>query len=253
MRGEWRIRAEPPRGTPGVPPLLGKVVLISVFIGRDGQDWSDLEIARAHSAMLRAGAWIERQAIRWTSPVNIELAETYFVVHDDQPQDVEIEFAFKGEDLQPFETDADTKALKSASRAAMQLGFDDAVALVADINPRVQADARVWLLHPRQAGTSQAVPLDDTPLAGVSLAVCYSREETFPEPLGRRPPFTDPVTIVHEVLHLFGATDKYGLPLQSFAPKSVTNREVMRLDEESLIRLQIDPLTAREIGWIAGE
>ena len=64
------------------------------------------------------------------------------------------------------------------------------------------------------------------------------------------PPFTDPVTIVHEVLHLFGASDKYGVPLRSFAPKSVTHREVMRLDEESLIRLRIDPLTAREIGWL---
>jgi len=89
-------------------------------------------------------------------------------------------------------------------------------------------------------------------VAGVSLAVCYARDENFPEPLDG-PPFTDPVTIVHEVLHLFGASDKYGVPLRSFAPKSVTNREVMRLDENSLIRLRIDPLTAREIGWLVGE
>ncbi len=243
---------EPQHGTPIAPPLLGRVVLISVFIGRDGQDWSDLEVARAHAAMLRAGAWIEREAIRWHTRVNIELAETYFVVNDEQTQDVEIGFAHRGEEIQPFETDAVTKALKSASRAATQLGFDDAVALFAEINSRVRADARVWLLHPRQAGHSLAVPLDETPLAGVSLAVCYAREANFPEPLGG-PPFTDPVTIVHEVLHLFGATDKYGVPLRSFAPRSVTNREVMRLDETSLIRVRIDPLTAREIGWLAGE
>ena len=67
------------------------------------------------------------------------------------------------------------------------------------------------------------------------------------------PTITDPVTIVHEVLHLFGASDKYGVPLRSFAPGSVTNRDVMRLDETSLLRVQIDPLTAREIGWLAGE
>jgi hypothetical protein len=243
---------EPQRATPSAPPLLGRIVLISMFMGRDGQPWSEAEIARAHSAMLRAGAWIEREAIRWNAPVNIELADTYFVVNDDLSQDVEIGFALKGEDIQPFETDAVAKALTSASRAATQLGFDDAVALIAEINSRVQADAPVWLLHPRQAGHSLAVPLDDTPLAGVSLAVCYAREENFPEPL-EGPPFTDPVTIVHELLHLFGASDKYGVPLRSFAPGSVTNREVMRLDENSLIRLRIDPLTAQEIGWFVGE
>jgi hypothetical protein len=242
---------EPSRETSGAPRLLGRVVLISVFIGRDGHPWSDIEIARAHSAMLRAGAWIEREAIRWNCPVNVDLAETYFVVDDELPLDIEIEFAPKGDAIQPFETDVETKAVKCASRAATQLGFDDAVALFAEINARVTADARVWLLHPRQAGQSLAVALDETPLAGVSLAVCYAREEDFPEPLVG-PPFTDPVTIVHEVLHLFGASDKYGVALRSFPPKSVTNREVMRLDEDSLIRLRIDPLTAREIGWGAG-
>jgi hypothetical protein len=151
--------------------------------------------------------------------------------------------------MQPFERDAVTKALASASRAATELGFQDAVAMVSAINPRVHADARVWLLHPRQAGHSLAVPLDDTLLAGVSLAVCYAREANFPEPLGG-PPFTDPVTIVHELLHLFGASDKYGVPLHSFPPRSVTHREIMRLDESSLLRLQIDPLTAEEIGWL---
>jgi hypothetical protein len=244
---------DPGRATDRAPPLLGRIVLISVFIGRDGQAWSDAETANAHAAMLRAGAWIEREAIRWNSPVNLDLAETYFVVNDDTAQDVEIGFAPKGEDVQPFESDAVTKAVISASRAATQLGFDDAVALIAAINGRVEADARVWLLHPRQAGHSLAVPLDDTPLAGVSLAVCYAREENFPEPLGRRPPFTDPVTIAHEVLHLFGARDKYGLSLRSFEPGSVTHREVMRLDEQSLIRLRVDPLTAREIGWLVDD
>jgi hypothetical protein len=239
----------PLSGTRLAPPLLGRVVLISVFIGRDGEGWSDVEIARAHAALVRAAGWIENEAIRWNTPVNLDIAASYFAVNDDANEDVEIGFSPKGDDIQPFEAHAVTKALRSASRAAEQLGFHDAVALIGAINPRVAADTRVWLLHPRQAGHSLAVPLDDTPLAGVSLAVCYAREASFPEPLGT-PPFTDPVTIVHELLHLFGATDKYAVPLRSFPPRSVTSREIMRLDETSLLRLRIDPLTAQEIGWL---
>jgi hypothetical protein len=245
------IVADPEAQARAVPPLLGRVVLISVFIGHDRQPWSEEEIARAHAAMFRAGAWIEREAIRWNAPVNLDLAETYFVADLDQSEDVEITFSPQGELMQPFEAHAVTKALAGTSRAAAQLGFRDAVELIDAINPRVRADARVWLLHPRRAGHSLAIPRDETELAGVSLAVCYAREANFPEPLLSRPPFTDPVTIVHELLHLFGASDKYGVSLRSFPAKSVTTREIMRLDESSLSRSRIDPLTAREIGWIA--
>ena len=58
------------------------------------------------------------------------------------------------------------------------------------------------------------------------------------------------VVVAHELLHTVGATDKYAVPLRSFPPRSVTHREVMRLDETSLLRLRIDPLTAEEIGWL---
>ena len=236
------------RGPARSPPLLGRVVLFSVFIGRDGRPWSEAEIARAHAAMLRAGAWIEREAIRWDAPVNLELAETYFVADDDEPEDVEVAFSPQGETMQPFEADAVTKALIDASRAATRLGFRDAAALIAEINPRVEADARVWLLHPRQAGHSLAVPLDETELAGVSLAVCYAREANFPEPL-TGPPFTDPVTIVHELLHLFGASDKYGVSLRSFPPRSVTlARSCASTSRRS--RAPDRPVDRRaEIGW----
>ncbi|MBV8314926.1 MAG: hypothetical protein JOZ53_08320, partial [Planctomycetaceae bacterium] len=47
----------------GTPPLLGRVVLISVFLGRDGRGWSEPEVARSHASLLRAGRWIEREAI----------------------------------------------------------------------------------------------------------------------------------------------------------------------------------------------
>jgi hypothetical protein len=87
-------------------------------------------------------------------------------------------------------------------------------------------------------------------LEGVALAVCYLREASFPEPLPRNASArVDPVTVVHELLHLFGASDKYGHPLREFEPGTVTRHEVMRLSESRLSRLRIDERSARELGW----
>jgi hypothetical protein len=244
-------RRRPGPTTRELPPLLGRVVMISVFLGRDGRGWSDREIARAHDALFRAGLWIEREARRWDARVNLDLAGTYFVADEHEPEEVEVGFVVQGESVQPLDADATVKALTSASRAARQLGFRDAAALVAEINGRIEADTLVWILHPRRAGHSFAVALDDTELSGVSLVVCYARETSFPEPLPGAP-FTDPITIVHELLHLFGASDKYGVPLHTFPARSVSHREIMRLDLESLSRSRIDPLTASEIGWKGG-
>ena len=55
--------------------------------------------------------------------------------------------------------------------------------------------------------------------------------------------------IAHEVLHLFGASDKYGVPLDSFRSGQVTHRDIMRMDARRLERLRVDPLTASEVGW----
>ena len=131
----------------------------------------------------------------------------------------------------------------------VRLGFRDASDLTQAIEGRFQADATVWLLHLRRAGTSLAMIDCETSLQGVNLAVCYCREASFPEPLDGLAR-TDPVTVVHELLHLFGATDKYNYPLKEFERGSVSSREVMRLSEVRLSRLRVDRLTAREIGWV---
>lgn len=247
---EENVADAAPRGvaprTP--PPLLGRVAWISLFIGRDGRSWPDSAIAEAHASLRRAGVWIEREAMRWNAPVNVELADTYFVADDDTPEDVVIRFQREGQDEGPLERDAVTKALIGVSRAAAQLGFRDGADLVTRVNQQIEADTHVWLVHPLRAGRSLAVPLDQTELAGVSLALCYAREESFPEPL-TKPPYTDPATVAHEMLHLFGATDKYGVPLRAFPAQTVTARDIMRLTHASLSRLRIDPKTADEIGW----
>ena len=235
------------------PPLLGRVVLVSTFTGHDGRDWSVEEIAAAHRALRRAGVWIEREAIRWGAAVNVDLADTYFAALIEEsglhavaipPPDWAVDE--EGRDR----PDENAEAIALLSRAAARLGFADAVDLTARIGRRIEADHLVWLLHPRRAGGSFAVPSDLSGLPGVTLAVCYAREESLPGPLDR-PPFPDPITFVHELLHIFGAMDKYDEPLSSFPRGSVTDRDVMRLDFESLSRLRVDPLTAAEIGWAA--
>ncbi len=230
------------------PSLLGKIVIVSLFLGRDGRAWSERELADAHAELIRAGEWIEREARRYRARVNVELADTYFVHDDETPEEVAIGFQGVGDDVGPFEQAAGIKALARASRAAVALGFQDAYDLLGNIGARLRTDETVWLLHLRQAGRSFALAREDSGWDGISLAVCYPKEASFPERL-IGPAHVDPVTVVHELLHLFGATDKYGRSLRSFAPDTVTGREVMRLDETRLSRLRVDPSTAAELGW----
>ena len=233
---------------PSNPPLLGQVALISVFVGCDGHRWTGREVAAAHGSLRSVGRWVEREAIARGAAVNVGLADTYFEVEDDHDEPVAIDFVGQGDDVGPFEAHATTKGMAAASRAAARLGFADVADLVYRINPRVAADAHVWLVHLKRRGRSYAIPVGDGVIRGVGLAICYARESSFPEPLVG-PGRVDPTTVAHELFHLFGATDKYGVPLASFAPGQVSRRDVMRLDEDRLDRLRVGKLTAGEVGW----
>lgn len=236
---------------PTVPAALrGRVVVFSLFVGRDGAVWSDHEIGRAHRAIERAACWLEREAMRWGVPLNLEIAQVYFDSADDATEPVEVGFALEGDHEAPMELEAVTRAVASASRAASGLGFEDLAAMVAAVEAFVPGvDSVVWLVHPRCGGRSIAILPDEGTLPGVSLAICYAHEANFTEPLVG-PPFADPVTIVHELLHLFGATDKYHEPLRSYPRELVTERDVMCLYYEALPRLRVDHLTAQELGWV---
>jgi len=230
------------------PPLRGRIVLVSMFVGADGRWWADSEIARQLDSLERAARWMEKQAGRYGVPVGVGLADVYFSVEGEATPDVAIGFEPEGMDFGPYEQGSAVRALTLMSRAAAEFGFHDAVDFVQEIRARLPDATPVWLLHVRQAGRSLAVPLDLTELEGVSLALCFAREASFTEPI-TRPPVPDAATLAHEVLHLFGASDKYGLPLSSFAPGEVTHRDIMRLDYNRLEQLRVDPLTARELGW----
>ncbi len=233
------------------PELVGRVVVLSVFLGRDGRGWNDRELAEAHRSLERGAAWIEGEARRHGVAVNIDLADTYIVVDDvEASRPAAIEFGLGAEGVEPFERDREVDLIAASSRAVARLGLGvhDLAALIGAIEPRVEADRRAWLLHPRSAGRSWAVSEVELGLPGVNLAVCYARESGFSEILQEKP-YADPVSVVHELLHLFGATDKYGVPLRNFSPGSVSRRDVMRLDFNVLGSLRIDPLTASEIGW----
>jgi len=232
------------------PPLIGRAAVISVFVGRDGKAWSEAEIAQAHRALARAGQWVEREASRWNVHANVDVADTY-IAEVEEAEELEIALPERLEDWQasgPIHPQAEVRALAGLSRLAARLGFRDAVDLVGQFTRRIDADQFIWLLHHRRAGNSIAVPSDLSGLPGVTLAVCYAREQPTEGPLAK-PPFPDPVTFVHELMHLFGAMDKYREPLSSFPRGSVSERDVMCLNFEALSRLRVDPLTAFEIGW----
>jgi hypothetical protein len=230
--------------------LLGRVCLTPFFIGRDGRRWQDDEMAATLRALLRSAAWLEAQAQRWGAGLNVDLADTVFEALDPVDEPVEVQFVPEGDHMGPFEAQAVPKAIASASRAAAALGFPDITRLMRAVSARLECEEIVWVVLPRCAGRSLAIPEAESPLPGTAMAVCYARESNFPEPLDG-PPFPDPTTFVHEILHLFGATDKYDLPLGSYPRGMVSDRDVMCLYQTALPRLRVDRLTAAEVGWTA--
>lgn len=240
----------PPRSVSKYPPLLGRVAIGSLFLGRDGAGWDDQEVARALAALIRAAEWIEREAMRWSAGVNLAVLRTYFAALDPEAREREVALAIlpEGEGEGLFDADAEVRLVASTGRAARALGFRDVADLVERTASTCAADVLVWVIHVRSAGRSFVVPESETGMRGVSLAVCYAREDDFPGRL-LGAPYSDPATFAHELLHLFGASDKYGVPLSGFPKGEVTGRDVMRLEVETLSRLRIDPATAREIGW----
>jgi hypothetical protein len=220
-----------------------------MFVGRDGCEWSSREIAEAYDSLVRMGRWLEKEAARWGAPLNFEVIDTYFAAADDHDETVEL-----ASSLDPFENtidevDVDLRGIASASRAAARLGFADLTALMSQMDRLVDHDQTVWFVHLLREGRSRAVTADHLSLPGVGLALCYGRESSASARLVG-PPYVDPVTLTHELLHLFGATDKYGTPLETFPRRSVTPRDIMRLDHDRLGRLRVDALTAWEVGWI---
>ncbi len=209
---------------------------------------------RALDAVFRVGVWIEKEAQHYNAPVNVQLVASYFQLLDPSPPEPQpLQFAPEpGEGgLSPFEELEDIELLASTSRAIRGLGLPgirDLPKLVQVLGSRLDNDRLAWLLLTRSAGRSFASCERDLGLPGVNLAVIYAAETDLPGPL-LGPPHVDPATIAHELLHLFGASDKYGRSLKSFAPRSVTARDIMRLSESRLSRLQVDPLTASELLW----
>jgi hypothetical protein len=228
--------------------LRGRVVFISLFIGRDGTHWSEPEVAQVLSSLETAGRWIEREAERWQAAVNIALADTYFEELDEADEPVAIELVSEAHQPGLFESAATVKAMASATRAVARLGFAGVADWVETIGPRLDADQTIWLIHPRSAGRSHAIPPGQAPLPRSAFAVCFAGEANFPSRLtGSAKP--DSATYAHEILHLFGASDKYGAEPDRFDPADVTERDIMRLAFRSLGHMRVDRLTAAEIGW----
>ncbi len=250
LAGDWdgielRSRAASP-----TLRLEGRVAIFSLFVGRDGCSWSSREIAGAYDSCFRVGRWLEKEAARWDAPVNFEVIDTYFSAEDDHDETVELSVVLDPYENTIDEVDVDLRGIASASRAAARLGFADVTALMARMDGLVDHDTTVWFVHLLREGRSRAVRADRLALPGVGLALCYARESSASARLAGRP-YVDPVTLTHELLHLFGASDKYGTPLSTFPRHTVTSRDIMRLDHDRLGRLRIDSLTAFEIGWVS--
>ncbi len=234
----------------GSPILKGRLKLATFLLGRDGRDWTDAEIAAVIQATQSAADWLAGEADQWEIPLTIEIQKELVIGTNDAPRSPgELVMAMDEFDssLEDFEESA--AVVRAASGVAAELGFRDLPTLVACLNDPLADDvAVVWMIHSLSQGQSHYLDATETEVPGLRLAVCYVHEE-LPDAPWRGPIFADRVTIAHELLHAFGATDKYQASTTRYPRGAVSEWEVMLLHHKALGRLRVDPLTAREIGW----
>jgi hypothetical protein len=220
-------------------------------VDRPESPWTDGEIAEVFRALRVCSAWLARQASRYRVALDAGSDGLYY--HTEDPQEDEVPLGFRGEAgrVTLVSKAGAAHALAVASRWVSRVGFRDIVRFVGHVQRSVAADSWVVLFHPREAGRSFAIPAEISLHRCVELAVCYAQHAPLRgEVRGRIRP--SPSTYAHELLHLFGATDKYDVvSLDDFPPGSVTERDIMRCSHYDLEHLRIDPLTAAEIGWPA--
>ena len=231
--------------------LSGRVVISTIFVSSEYRPWTDEEIGRSLTAVERACRWLEREAIRWKASVKLEVAGGYFALPSEPFEEPDINLADQGHDLGLVAIGEWEWILKGLNHAVPALGATDFVAFIEAVEQEFEeADEVVWLVFPRQAGRSFALPRHEALTGGANLAVCYAVDSNFPEPLRGAEPRVDPATIAHEFLHLFHASDKYGKRLDRFERGTVTRFDIMRMSPARSFRSnRVDLATAREIGW----
>ena len=233
--------------------LAGRVALTSFFVDRPDSSWTDAEIWDVLQAVEACASWLMQQASRYGTALEVRSDSLYYHTSDAREEVVPIGFATAGGQTVPVEALSAGAALALATYWVHQLGFADVVRFLGHVQRSVEVDSWVVLFHLREAGRSFAVPADISLHRCVELAICYPQNAVLRRGL-HGPVRPRPALYAHELLHLFGATDKYDvISLHDFAPGSVTERDIMRTGSRRLERLRIDPLTAAEIGWPTGD
>ncbi len=234
------------------PGLFGQVALVPIFLGVEAQRWHDRDLARILKTVIAASEWIEAQAIARQIPVNLDLSRTVFVWDETVAADRSDAMRAWGVEpdgsLHEFPEGVD-RTLEHLRLALKGEGLGDPVAFAARLRNRINADVVLLVLVPDRLGRSYAM-VDRPPLAirGVSYIVCYPGYAPL-EDTRRGPVNLERATVAHEILHAFGAEDKYDRSLDDFPPGLVDRSEIMRMDSTRLKDLRIGPLTAMEIGW----
>jgi hypothetical protein len=229
--------------------LAGRVALVSFFVDRPDSSWVDAEICDIFRAVGVCANWLTRQASRYRTNLETRSDSLYYHTSDSREELVPIGFQTVAGRMVPVEAQSAAETLALPSYWVHRLGFADIVRFMGHVQRSVDADSWVVLFHPREAGRSFAVPAYLSLHRCVELAICYPQNAGVRRVL-RGPLHPNPAVYAHELLHLFGATDKYDVvSLEDFPCGSVTECDIMRVSSRRLKQLRIDPLTAAEIGW----
>jgi hypothetical protein len=223
--------------------LKGSNLIINCFISEKGNEWTPQEKQATLNKEREGVAWLQRQAGKWGVPVP-DFKEYNLGVENDITV-AKIERAHE-----PSTAHLKIRWVNYALNAA---GYSDVTKLYATLKEQYKTDNMVVFVFANKTGRSYAQPLNNGidklyPELHLEGAVIYKNYYDIDHDLY-------PGTIMHEMLHLYGAWDMYHDENTSIEVQNIIHgvfKHSIMLDDhvDNLNYLSIDQMTAWRIGWI---
>lgn len=216
--------------------LFGKTLIINVFISFPSHEWKPAEKLNALKMQQEGFRWLQNQGNSW----NVQ-GLVFDTCNIGLEKDVQVEkvYAF-GE--------VNNSGINLPSLILKAIGYDDGKFFYDSIKNNRTFDNVVLMAFFNKRGRSYSLPsrLNTWNKRFLETSLVYNG--------GLNGSDLRPGTMMHEMLHLFGAWDMYYTSSMSATVagqiKSVFNKSIMRADRDVIDNIIVDQLTAWRIGWL---
>lgn len=209
--------------------LKGTLAIHNIFVDCLPNHWDEKEINAVERALRECCAWIKREASKYSITVDTRISENHFIAKSDR--------------LPPSARNSRDEIFEWSSNVLKSIDFEDMQHYAHTFQEEEKAENWITFFHVQVAGRSYA--FDSTAITPIEFLVCFSEYADTPERKTLHTIRPDPREYAHEILHLFGAKDKY-----ETSDKHPLTDIMNRLDKFSLELLSISKPTAQEIRWI---